>query len=208
LTEAKCLGLWSCPGGSFHNLLNPHNHMPINGLLNYEEEGNLTPLQMTMRKSGANGPAAAAQQDRSISALMSVRSTKQDPVMHGGEVGPDDGATYKTFRANLGYNLLVEYAQSSIAKMDPEKLTLAQVDKQLNTLGRTLTDLSVLPITKDVMDLFQGMGLRTWENYKSIGGNVQKTEQGAPIKLSQADRTAVVVQLRQMWQAWWPEAKR
>ncbi|MFB9993854.1 hypothetical protein ACFFLM_17995 [Deinococcus oregonensis] len=188
------------------NLLLPHNHMSINGLLNYEQKENLTPLQQTMRTVGANGPTPSDQQDAAITALVSVKPTSQDRMIHAGEKGLDDSTTYATFRANLGYNLLVEVVEQRVAKLNPKGLNLAQIDEQLQELQAEVMGIDELPVSTEAYRLFDQMGLKPWETFRKLG-NV-KTVVGAPVAIPVGDRRTVAGQVRGIWTAWWPGARQ
>jgi pimeloyl-ACP methyl ester carboxylesterase len=182
------------------NLTVTHNHMPINGLLNYEQADHLTPLQQKMRKTGVNGPAAADQRDQAVSALVSVKSTEQDRMIHGGEVALSNYATYKTFAANLGYNLLVEYAQTRIAALDPAKLNEASLDERLQQLQAELLGRSELPVSAQAAALFSQMNLAGY----AAKFKLTNFKQGHEVKLRSEDRQASARQVPDMWRAWWP----
>ncbi len=177
-----------------------HNHMPLNGMLNYEDAGNLTPLQQKMRTTGVNGPAAADQQDRAVSTLISARPTSQDRILHAGEVGPFPDAIQKTFAANLGYNLLVEYAQTRIADMNPAKQTPAAINQQLAQLVTRLRGLEKLPVTVEAAKLYAAIGFSGPMSRRATAPFAQ----GTLTSLSKDDRDAVALQVRAMWVAWWP----
>ncbi|WP_162865843.1 hypothetical protein [Deinococcus wulumuqiensis] len=118
----------------------------------------------------------------------------------------DLGTTRKVFRANLGYNLLVEYVQGEVAKLDPAKVSKAEIARAIVALTKQVVKKTSLPVSKDTYQLYLDMNIQQWE--------VSHVVESARLKLGQTvettgdDRDAVAGQVQGLWEAWWPEAFR
>ncbi|AXH00897.1 hypothetical protein DVJ83_17430 (plasmid) [Deinococcus wulumuqiensis] len=123
-----------------------------------------------------------------------------------GERSVDLGTTRKVFRANLGYNLLVEYVQGEVAKLDPAKVSKAEIARAIVALTKQVVKKTSLPVSKDTYQLYLDMNIQQWE--------VSHVVESARLKLGQTvettgdDRDAVAGQVQGLWEAWWPEAFR
>lgn len=190
-----------------HNPGTTHNNMPLHGLLNFQKPGTLSPLEQAVLTKGAAGPKGAGEA-QSISVVSAIFPTTRDNVRHGGTqalgrlVPLVPRLTKNVFYANLGYNLLVEYVEGEVAKLDPAKLTKAQVNERLLALTAQIQDKATLPLTASALDLYVGMGVSNWEAENTPSRQGLKV--GKQIAVSPQDRDAVGRQVFDLWSAWWP----
>jgi hypothetical protein len=180
-----------------------HNNMPVRGALNFTPAARRTPQEQRILTQGASGPTESDAQDRSISVISSVRPTGQDRLFHAGEklLALQPGVTHLVFYANLGYNLLVEYVQQQVARLDPKKLSKAALDERLTALVLRVEKIASLPLTAEAYELYDKIDVDRWDQFHI---KRPRLKLGQAIALRAADRAAVALQVNSTWMAWWP----
>jgi pimeloyl-ACP methyl ester carboxylesterase len=151
---------------------------------------------------------------RTLSVLHDVATTKDDPIVSQ-ELGRKtllagvfSARILKTFRANLGYNLLLEEVERRI-----EPLTPARIRARGQTLAQALAPLRdhiertrEVPMTANAHDLARKLGLLG--PFSPLDpSEARKWDVGAFVKVNEQAREALADNIFHHWLSWHPDGE-
>lgn len=182
-----------------------HNSMPIHTSLNLQQPGKFIPMEKQILNQGVSGPTKEDNEGRTVSVVSGLYDTQHDPARHAGAHALLPGVTHDVYMANIGYNLMVEYAESEVQKLDPARLSQPVIRQRLQALASRIAGLSQLAMTDDAMKLYRSLGMDAIGISQAGDPDFyQNLKAGQPIKVPVEDRRLIAAQVPGTWLAWWP----